>query len=253
MRTLLLATALLVAGNAFADGTFTGTARDPKTNAVLYIEHHAIANRGGPGEARVVTYTCPDGSPFARKRLDYDGARIAPSFRMEDARSGYLEGLTRKPGGLEVFTRDNATAKSRTAKVDGAGLIADAGFDEFVRARWADLERGVAAEAPFLVPSRLESMAFKVRKMGNAKIGEDAVSNIRLSLAGPLGWFVPDIDVSYRQRDQRLMSYRGTTNMRDANGKMIVAQIDFPAEAWREGAVDLDALGRVPLVSACRK
>lgn len=244
---------LLAAGPVLAtDLTFTGYARALDSGALLYVESHAVSDVGTPGETRVVLYRCADGeTAFARKELVY-GTRIAPTFRFEDARSGYVETLSRDARGLEVSARAGKSAESRAARVDDKGLIADAGFDEFVRARWDDLQRGKSLEAPFLVPSRLERMAFRVRKVGETKIGEDTVSVIRLSLAGLLGWLLPDIDVSYRQSDRQLRRYRGTTNIRDADGKLLEAEIDFPDEGRKEGAVDLEALRKVALVSACR-
>ncbi|MBC8027705.1 MAG: hypothetical protein H7Y89_17055 [Steroidobacteraceae bacterium] len=243
---------LLATGNvAAADGVFTGYARDLRTNALLYVESHAVADAGTSRERRVVLYQCADGSPFARKELTYAGDRSAPGFGFEDARSGYADGLTRDARGLEVYERSGKSAPLRRERVDGAGLVADAGFDEFVRANWSTLESGKAVDAPFLVPSRLGSMPFRVRKIGEAQIGDDTVSVIRLSLAGLLRFFLPDIDVSYRKRDRALMRYRGTTNIRDANGKLLEAQIDFPAAERREVTVDLPALAARPLVETC--
>jgi hypothetical protein len=131
-------------------------------------------------------------------------------------------------------------------------LVADAGFDEFVRARWDSLERGVAVELPFLVPSRLDSVNFKVRKVSEAIIEGEVASVFRLSVAGPLGWFLSDIDVSYRKRDRLLMRYRGITNIRDTSGEMLEAQIDFPSADRSDAAVDLAALRALPLASRCQ-
>ena len=201
----------------------------------------------------MVLYQCADGSPFARKELSYTRDRSAPGFRFEDARSGYADGLVRDAQGLEVFERSGRGAPLRRERVEGAGLVADAGFDEFVRTNWEALESGKSVDAPFLVPSRLDSMPFRVRKVDDGVIDGEAVSVIRLSLAGLLRFFLPDIDVSYRKSDRQLMRYRGTTNIRDAGGKLIEAQIDFPAAERREAAVDLPALAARPLVARCEK
>ena len=247
----LLFVMLLVGDVCAADGVFTGYARDLSTNALLYVESHSVSEAGTARETRVVLYQCPDGAPFARKELDYAGDRLSPAFRFEDSRSGYTEGLVRRADALEVFARAGASAARKSAKVDGEGLIADAGFDEFVRANWAELERGTPLESPFLVPSRLDSMPFRVRKIGDATIAGESVSVIRLSLAGLLRFFLPDIDVSYRKRDRALMRYRGTTNIRDASGKLLEAQIDFPAAERHDATVDLASLRTRPLVSRC--
>jgi hypothetical protein len=252
MRAFLIAASLLFAADSWAAGAvFTGYARDLKTGSPLYVEVHSVANPGTAGETRVVLYQCADGSPFARKELAYDADRIAPAFRFEDSRSGYTEGLVRRANHLEVFERSGALATRRTARVEHGGLVADAGFDEFVRLRWDELERGAKLDAPFLVPSRLDSMSFRVRKVGEAQIAGETASLIRLSLAGLLSLLAPDIEVAYRQRDRALLRYRGVTNVRDAAGKMQEAQIDFPDDGRREVAVDLVALRARPLVSRC--
>ena len=221
---------------------------------LLYVESHAVSGGGNADETRVVLYRCSAGSaPFARKELDYAAERIAPAFAFEDARSGFAEGLRRDAGGLEVFARAGAAAQLRSEVLPRiASLVADAGFDEFVRARWDALEKGGSIEVPFLVPSRLDSVNFKVRKIADATIAGDIASVFRLSVAGPLGWFLSDIDVSYRKRDRRLMRYRGITNMRDVSGSMLEAQIDFPDADRSDASVDLPALRALPLVSSCR-
>lgn len=254
MRASLAACSLLVASHGLAaDSVFTGYARDPATDAVLYVESHAVTDVGTARERRIVVYRCADGRPFARKDLDYSADRLAPAFRFEDSRSGHSEGLTRAASGMEVFARAGRDAPLRRESMDGMGLVADAGFDEFVRARWDELEAGKPVEAPFLVPSRLDSLPFRMRKIGEVQIEGETVSVIRLSLAGLLRFFLPDIDVSYRKRDRALMRYRGMTNIRDENGKLLEARIDFPGAERREAAVDLAALRAQPLVATCSR
>jgi hypothetical protein len=252
MRASTLAACLLLSTQAWPTGAvFTGYARDLQTNSPLYVEVHSVADPGTAREMRVVMYRCVEGPAFARKELAYDADRTAPSFRFEDSRSGHDEGLVRHADRIEVFERSGARAARRTAQVDPDGLVADAGFDEFVRLRWDALERGETLDAPFLVPSRLGRMTFRIRKIGEARIGAEQASVIRLSLAGLLRVLVPDIDVTYRQRDRVLVRYRGLTNVRDAGGRMLEAQIDFPDDGRYEVAVDLAALRAQPLVARC--
>ncbi len=232
------------------DLTFTGRARDLKTGALLYVESHAVSGSGGARETRVVSYRCASGATFARKTLDYGGARLAPAFALDDARSGVSEGLERTAQGVRVFERARGSAP-RSRQLGDAEMVADAGFDEFVRARWSALEAGDALVIPFLVPSRLDTVDFRVRKTGETTIEGRVASVIRLSVAGPLGWIVPDIDVSYRQDDRRLLRYRGITNIRDGTGDMISAQIDFSDAERSESAVDLAALRAQPLAPRC--
>lgn len=251
------------------DQVFTGYARDLESRRLLYVESHYVRAAGTTAEQRVVLYRCPlpgaagaaedaartatSGAVFARKELEYGAAREEPRFTLLDGRTGYTEGLRRTAQGLEVFQRESSSAALRRARVPvNVAIVSDAGFDEFVRRHWGELEAGDTVRFPFLVPSRLDFLTFKVRKHHEEKIEGVTASVIRLNLSGVLGWFLPYIEVSYRKSDRVLMRYRGLTNVRDAAGDNIVAQIDFPSrERLNVPAVDLAAQKALPLVSRC--
>jgi hypothetical protein len=234
-----------------ADYTFTGYARHVDTGALLYIETHAVSEGGTPGERRVVLYRRDENAaPFARKNLHYSLDRARPDFDFVCARSGFSESLARDGVKLKVSARAGAKANARSKLLaDSDVRVVDAGFDEFVRANWLALERGDVMSAPFLVPSRLSSIDFKVRKVNEVNIDQAPAIVIRLSLGGAIGWFLPDIDVTYRKSDQRLLRYRGITNVRDAEGELLEAQIDFPDIDRVAGPVDLEKLRAQPLSS----
>jgi hypothetical protein len=249
MRALLWLSCWWVAAASASDYSFTGYARDPASGELLYVESHAVRAGGTAGEERVVLYRPSErAQPFARKTLAYGSDRVRPSFEFVDQRSGFAESVAREARDIVISARPGAQAATRTARLAEASVaVIDAGFDEFVRAHWTRLQRGESLTTPFLVPSQLGAVSFRLRKTGEARIGDDEASVIRLSLAGPLGWFLSDIDISYRNRDARLLRYRGLTNIRDARGELITAQIDFPDEARVNGSVDLGALRALPL------
>lgn len=234
MRSFTLLCILFAAATPAADRSFTGYARDLDSGSLLYVETHTVRAADTPQETREVLYRRePGAEPFARKQLSYGTDRARPSFTFLDQRSGFAESVTREGegqnGNIRVSVRAGRAAPEKLATLPGAEVaVIDAGFDEFVRARWDELQGGPGVTAPFLVPSRLGAVNFKVRKVGKTRIEGAAASVIRLSLAGPLGWFLPDIDVTYRDSDRRLLRYRGLTNIRDANGELLSGQIDFP-------------------------
>ncbi len=251
---IVLCAAAPLAAAAAAGITFQGVAREAATGKALYREMHFISAPGTAREVRIVHYQCPDSNAvFARKELDYALSREMPRFTLSDARLGYVEGLrTLANNRAQVFQVPGTRRSERNALLPaGKSIVADAGFDEFLKRHWAELEQGQSIKFAFLVPSRLHEVEFKISKHGDAVIEGAPASVVRLNLSGLLGWFLPYIDATYRKSDRALMRYQGLTNLRDAAGDNLTAVIDFPAAERREQAIDLTALRAVPLVRVC--
>lgn len=247
---------LTAPGARAADLAFTGYARDRETRQLRYIESHFVRNAGQKGESRIVLYRCANGTEtFARKELTYGEVREEPEFTFIDGRGGYTEGLRRTANGPVVFQRDGAKAPAREAKVPpNVVIVSDAGFDEFVRKHWAELEAGKTVRFPFLIPSRLDFLTFKVKKNREEPVEGTPSSVIRLNLSGVIGWFLPYIEVSYRKSDQVLMRYEGLTNIRDQDGENMVSLIEFPGRERRTlaaGGAALETQKAIPLVARC--
>ena len=228
-----------------------GVARNPSTATEMYREQHWLRSQAGRLVERLVLYRCPDGTAFARKRVDYRNSAISPAFAFEDRRSGHREGLRRASAPTLFFQAPGATAE-RLARIDKAGFVADAGFDEFIRRHWSALTAGRAMPLEFALPSRLRSLPFSVRRQGSAIIAGEKAWVFRLKLDGLLGLVAPSIDVSYGQASQRLLRFQGLSNLRDDAGKsQLVARIDFPKPATASDESRWQSAAATPL-SACR-
>lgn len=228
-----------------------GVARNPTTSAEMYREQHWVRSQAGRIAERLVLYRCPDGTAFARKRVDYRHSAISPAFAFEDRRSGHREGLRRASAPTLFFQAPGATAE-RLASISKPGFVADAGFDEFIRRHWSGLVAGRAMPLEFALPSRLRSLPFSVRHQGAAIISGEMAYVFRLKLDGLLGLVAPSIDVSYGQASQRLLRFQGLSNLRDDAGKnQLVARIDFPKPAAASDESRWQVAAATPL-SACR-
>lgn len=235
---------------------YDGQASDLDAGAPVYEESHYVRLRDGKVAERVVLYKCPgkDGRPFARKRMLVGPDPLRPTFEMRDARLGYAEGLRETKGQLEVFYQRDRTAAEETEKLElPAELVADAGFDEFVRKHWDELLGGDKVAFDFLVPSRLEYLSFKVKHLRQEEEAGRKAEVFRLSLSGVLGWFLDGIDVWYAADDRSLLRFDGLSNVRNAEGDNYTARIVFPADRKFEDA-DGSALAAalaLPLVERC--
>ncbi len=205
-----------------------GLARDYRDDRLLYREQHLIRSRDGQTVERQVLYLCADGTPFARKFVDYRRSRLAPEFRFEDQRVDYREGL-RSSGSPQIWS-DEPNAPERSAALEAEQqLVVDAGFDEFVRQHWQPLLAGEAKPFSFAVPARLDSYNFKLRKVGLVDIDGETGVIFRLRLGSLLGWLLPHIDVVYGQQSQRLMRFEGLSNLRlDGGAEQAKVRINFP-------------------------
>lgn len=217
--------ALLLAAAGVAQASITrhdGEARDPDTRRVLYREEHLIRRNGDAPTERLVLYRCPDRTAFARKRVDYRRSRLAPDFELIDAR-GHREGLRREGARTLVWSGD-APAKALAATE--APLVADAGFDEFLRARWSTLTAGEPQRLAFAVPAYGRSLDFRIAPKAGADRG--AVQRFELRIDGLLGRMLPSITVDYDREERLLRRFLGLTNIRDARGEQVRAEILFP-------------------------
>lgn len=240
---------LLAAAPAQAGRAYVGLAADPERGTPLYEEHHFVRDDG----ERLVLYRCTDGTVFARKHVRAGDDAQAPAFELEDARFGYREGVQREGRHVFAHVRRSATHPLRRNTVPVTPrLVVDAGFDEFVRRHWDELQRGRAANLDFLVPSRRRTYAFSVKRLRGETVDGEPASVLRLGPSGMLGWFAPAIEVVYRDRDRRLLRFEGITNVRENPDDSLVARIVFPPP--RETALvaaDWEAARRSPL-AACR-
>lgn len=225
---------------------YQGDARDPDSRRLLYREEHLLRRDGDTPVERIVLYRCPDGSAFARKRVDYRGSTLAPAFELVDAH-GHREGL-RREGGKTLVWSGSATPKALGAS--RAPLVADAGFDEFLRQRWTPLLAGQPQPLAFAVPAFGRSLPFKVRSVP-ASPAVAGQHRFELRVGGVLGVVAPSIAVDYDARDRRLRRFVGMTNVRDARGELIEAEIDFPHAPQPAEAARWQAAAALPLVK-CR-
>jgi hypothetical protein len=249
LKALACILCLGAAGNSAAQALRLdeGVARIPGEDAVIYREKHWTRYENDLPVDRLVLYLCPDGTPFGRKSVDYRPSPIAPDFEFVDMRSGYREGLRRVAGVATAWYRE-ARALERAASLGAAQLVADAGFDNFIRSRWAELIRGASLPLSFAVPARLRTLEFRLGKVGSTQVAGEAAHVFRLRLGGWLGLVAPHIDVAYGQRSRRLLRFEGLSNLRDDAGRrQLVARIDFPAQDQAASEAGRQAAATAPL------
>jgi hypothetical protein len=260
-RAAALTLLLACTGTALADApTPGGGIRQLEAKAyatgdghLMYRESHWLFDDAqGPG--RLVLYRCPDGRAFARKLLLDDGNAQAPDFELLDGRTGYREGVRQAAGGGRVvFVRKSDTAQERSAPLDTTPLpVIDAGFDAYIRSHWDRLGRGDSDTVPFVIPSRLGTLKFSVKRIDDATVEGRTARQYRLSLDSWVGFALPHIDVAYDERSRALLRFVGIANIHAGDGDNVRARIVFdPAQERMATPAELVQARRAPLDGRC--
>jgi hypothetical protein len=223
----------MLAGSAHANESWlhkVGYAKDLKTGAALYSEHHLERYVDKKLVERQVEYRCPNGKRFAEKSLTLKPFGYVPDFLTRDLRNGYTEGVRTEAAAREVFVlRSSAATEEAKPLPEVSELVADAGFDVLIGERFEQLRDKEPEVIQFLVPSRLSAIEFRLREV--ARKPQDPESAVRFQLAPNSAFFrllVDPLEVTYHEKTRRLMSFEGLTNLRDDEGDNYSARIDFP-------------------------
>ncbi|MBI3395488.1 MAG: hypothetical protein HY042_06615 [Spirochaetia bacterium] len=203
-------------------------AYDLKTGRYLYTENHKELYRNGEHVTTEVEYAGTTGV-LARKRIVYKADKLAPDFRLEDLRSGYVEGSQAVQGGFRMFWRDgtNTAMKEAVVSVPSPAII-DAGFDHFIGQNLRRLESGEALEVSLGVPARLDYYRVRIMRKSVVDVNGRKAMQITLALGNPILRQITDsVLIVYDIRTGDLLSYQGPSNINDESGRSHRVRIEF--------------------------
>lgn len=232
---------------------FEGKAMNPSSGKLMYIEAHWVYDDDGDA-SRLVLYRCPDGKPFARKTIHAHGHPQAPDFALDDGRTGYQEGVRSEAGKRIVYVRNREGARERTAPLETPPMpVIDAGFDAYIRSHWESLGHNGSDTIPFLIPSRLGTLSFKVKRMDDAQIDGRDARVFQLGLASWIGFALPHINVAYDAKTRELLRFSGIANVQGSAGDNVKARISFdPSQDKKVSRADVDVASKTALDGQCQ-
>lgn len=232
-RGLMLVVAIcawLATPAAWADGRrlepFSGEAFGTD-GRLRYVESHAFdATRTGFRQTTV--YRDAAGREIGRMEADHSRYRFAPRYRMVDLRHDTEEVVRRDGSLVHVEHRQGTRVRRKTLQLtSGRDLIVGPGFNEFIAAHWDRLVAGETLVSDFVIPSRLQLVAFRIRHTpkGPADRGHRftvSVDNVFLRL------LAPELVVEYDRATRALLSYEGPSNVNDERNRSQTVAIRFP-------------------------
>lgn len=232
MTGLLTLTAAVVLGAAPAYGEterFFGIARS-KSGAVLYKETHQVEREHGRILRSLTRYSDEQGRLIAELSSDYRKDPFAPDYRVTDAGGRVIE-AAQIQGNRLVLGYKNRSETRDLPRRDAPRLVTGQGLDHLVRERLDSLADGSDLLVTFAIPSRFDTYAFRIHAQ------ETARKDIILLKITIDDWFLallaPSLEVEYDRAKQRLLSYRGVSNLRGPEGETMNVQIRYSYEGDR--------------------
>jgi hypothetical protein len=185
-----------------------GEAYDLDSGEYLYSEHHFCDEAF---QRCRVEYIDNTGELIARKNVDFSANPTAPTLRFED------------------FRRERDVRKEFDAESE---LVVDSGFDNFIRSRWDALETGNRVEFPFLPAGREDPLNMEAVLARNSGCEQEQLC-LEVALDS---WFlqmlVEPIRLTYDRDSQRLLRFRGLSNIADAGGGGQNVDIRYSYSRW---------------------
>lgn len=182
------AAVLVLQAPALATETFRfeGKAYDTADN-LIYREFHEVTGecRDGawrPQEQTVAYKDAGNNETFATKTLRYSGSLLRPGVDFRQPQ--HQETLSITPAGedtVDIEWQQGENSPSTWTVDTEDSLVADTGFDHFVRQNWSALTAGDSVSFRFLAPTRGEHYGFVAEPATNREIRADHVFRIRPS------------------------------------------------------------------------
>lgn len=221
-----------------ADIRFVGTAKPVDGGATLYQESHEITGICKDGQFvpknHSVGYSRAGGDRFASKALTYDQSVLRPSVEFTQPEFAEVLKITNQQDQtLEVvWQAPSGDTEKATLEVD-ADLVADAGFDNFVRQNWTRVVmNGESVEFDMVAPTRGDYYGFTLEAANDSRI--DAEHQVKIRPSSTLMRFLVDPILLGYNADGLLTDYLGLTNIRKDNDSNHTAHIRYTIETAPE-------------------
>lgn len=247
MIRLLSALLLLVgAGTTLAAEStvnrFYGYAFDLKTDRYLYTEVHEQVMEGGKWVRGKIGYYGPDGRLRGEKTLDFSADPFIPLYDYRLPAQGYREAITAIDANVSLLkTSDGKTRTAQVPKKDP--ITGDSGFHNFLRAHFQELMGGKTVAFTFIAAGNLDSYKFRAKRVEDTRFEDRKAVRVLVEANSLLRVVAPNLVVTYDPDEQRLLEYRGPSNVIDPDtGKVYEARIAYYREPPAAAPKTLPAL-----------
>lgn len=196
-----------------------GYAYDIKSSKLLYVESHFEIYQDNLLQSSRVVYTDVEDNIIAKKNLDFTHHLFMPEFSLSNLQTGHSETANIEQQRYQLAFSNSSLENDRqgTIKLPSDG-ISDAGFDNFIKQHWDELEDGEIFTQRFLVPELMRFIRFEMSMKQSIDARGIELHQLTIKPANPLLRALSGPIRLYYQQDQQLVRYEGLSNLRDAEG-----------------------------------
>ena len=209
--------------------SYEGIAVDLETGEKVYIEYHKEILEDGRRVGMTSEYRDMNGNILALRSVDFRKNPFVPEFTLEDKRDGYSEGAEVVGDSVRLFMKkDRNSGIAETTLLIPEPAVIDAGFNNYVQARWESIARGEKQYFNFGAPFAQDYYGFRVYKEEEVEKNGRRMMVVHLDIDNFLiRLFLDPIVLMYDMEAKRLVSYEGISNINNDQGKSYVVRITY--------------------------
>lgn len=233
MRALTLLCLLAMSPAHALDQTvrFYGYAFDLKTDRYLYTEVHEQKIVADKWVSGLISYFAPDGKKLGAKTLDFSVDAFVPLYDYRLPGLGYREGITHIGSSVELTKADKGRDPKTASVPKKDPITADSGFHNFLRANFAELMARKTVAFTFIAAGNLDSYKFRAKRIEDTHFEGKKAVRFLVEANSLLRMVAPNLTVTYDPEQQRLLEYRGPSNVIDpVTDKVYDARIAYYAK-----------------------
>lgn len=198
---------------------FKGVARNDR-GEIAYIEEHRLVYEQGRHQRNQTRYFDASGKEFAVLTSQFGHHPYVPEYDFEDRRFGRRDGARIQAGFVSTYGQPSQQDARRENLVRLTGdMITGQGLHFFFQDHLDTLAEpdGAVKKVKFLIPLEGKDYVFRIRRI-EASGEAPGTATFRIEIDNwVLRMFAPYLEVRYDLASKRLLSYRGVSNLLDAN------------------------------------
>lgn len=232
---LLFTVMILVTGSTnYVKRNYSGSAFDLNNGKFLYKEYHEERYSEKKISESITDYRNQQNILLSRRVMIFKDDLTKPKFELKDFRSGYIEGSeVLSNNEVKVYTRKNKDSElEEKVLTPEEPFVIDGGLTYFFIKNWNRLMNNETVEFNFIAPAKLDYFRFRVSKNSIINIGGRRGLQLKLEINSfILRPFVDPIYITYDLETQKILNYKGISNVNNDQGKSYYVQIDY-TENW---------------------